>query len=271
MVIEQPVKGFGAAGQFMEVALERFGERIEKAPDIPGLEVLMTWHTPFMQHQRDVTIGTNADIQGTDHEIVGCAIIQIGELVAGDAAVLMVPALHQFADCPLHELWQVTQDESGVFAGEFHFAAEGEVVTAKNRGTGNDASGEGLVVTVSQTEHPAVILVGHTALDFHKAKVAHAVVGKAVCLRADGEAVAADRAFHMIHQFDVRDGSPAFGGARCGDVDDLMTFGGASTAVQEQIGVMTVKHRSLRFEMSNHDGYSFRWGSDPKTRRAGAS
>jgi hypothetical protein len=256
--VEQAVEGFRAAGEFGEVAFERFGERIEEAPHIAGGELLIPGLTPFMEDQRDVPVGAHADIECTHHEIVGGAIIEIGELVAGDAAVLMVPALHQFTYGTLHELWQITQDEPGVFAGEFHLATKGEIVAAKDRGTGDDASGEGLVVTVAQAEHPAVILIGHTALDFHEAEVAHAVVSQAVGLCANGEAVAADGAFHMIHQFDVRDGSPAFGGARCGHVDNLMAFGSTSTAMQEEVGVMTVKRRSLRFEMSNHDGYSFR-------------
>jgi hypothetical protein len=256
--VEQAVEGFRAAGQFGEVAFERFGERIEEAPHIAGGELLIAWLTPFVEDQRDVPVGAHADIESTHHEVVGGAVVEIGELVAGDATVLMVPALHQFAHGTLHELWQVTQDEPGVFAGEFYLSTEGEIVAAKDRGAGDDASGEGLVVTVAQAEHPAVILIGLAALDFHEAEVAHAVVREAVCLRADGEAVAADRAFHMIHQFDVRDGSPAFGGARCGHVNDLMTFGGTSTAMQEEVGVMTMKRRSLRFEMSNHDAYSFR-------------
>ncbi len=103
MVVEQAVEGFRAAGEFGEVAFQRFGERIEEAPDVPGLESLMAWHTPFMQHQRDVPVGADTDIQGTDHKIVGRAVVEVGELVAGDATVLMVPALHQPAHGALNE------------------------------------------------------------------------------------------------------------------------------------------------------------------------
>ena len=119
MVVEQAVESFRAAGEFGEVALQRFGERIEEAPDVPGLEVLMTWHTPFMQHQRDVAIWADTDIQGTNHEIVGRAVVEIGEFVVGDATVLMVPALHQSSHSTLNEAGQITQDEPRVLAGEF--------------------------------------------------------------------------------------------------------------------------------------------------------
>ncbi len=132
VVVEQAVERFRAAGEFGEIAFQRFGERIEQAPDVPGLEVFMTWHTPFMQHQRDVPVGTDSDIQSTNHEIVGCAVVEVGEFVAGDAAVLMVPALHQTAHSALNEAGQITHDEPRVFAGEFDLAVKGKVVAAKH-------------------------------------------------------------------------------------------------------------------------------------------
>lgn len=106
--VEQAVEGFRSAGEFDEVAFERFGERIEQAPHVACGELLIAWLTPFVEDQRDVPIGAYADIQRTHHEVVGGAIIEVGELVAGDAAVLVVPAIHQFAHGTLHELWQVT-------------------------------------------------------------------------------------------------------------------------------------------------------------------
>ncbi len=132
VVVEQAVESFRAAGEFGEVAFQRFGERIEEAPDVPWLERLMTWHTPFMQHQRDLPIGADTDIQGTNHEIVGCAVVEVGEFVARDSAVLMVPALHQPAHGALNEARQITQDEPGVLAGEFDLAVKGEVVAAEH-------------------------------------------------------------------------------------------------------------------------------------------
>lgn len=78
----------------------------------------MTWHTPFMQHQRDVPVGTNADSQSPHYKIVGRAVIEVGEFLAGDAAVLMVPALHQPAHGALNEAGQITHDEPSVLAGE---------------------------------------------------------------------------------------------------------------------------------------------------------
>ena len=132
VVVEKAVEGFRAAGEFVEIALQCFGERIEEAPDVPGLEVLMTWHTPFMQHQREVAIWADTDIQGTNHEIVGRAVVEVGEFVVGDATILMVPALHQPAHGALDEAGQITQDEPGVLAGEFDLPVKREIVAAKH-------------------------------------------------------------------------------------------------------------------------------------------
>ncbi len=66
----------GAFRKLLEVALQHFGERIEQAPDVPRLEFLMTWLTPFMQHQRNVPVGAGTDIQSTNQEIVGRAVVE---------------------------------------------------------------------------------------------------------------------------------------------------------------------------------------------------
>ncbi len=114
-------------------------------------------------------------------------------------------------------------------------------------------------MAVAQAEHPAVILVVFATLDFHEAEVAHAVVGEAVGLRADGQTVATNGAFHLLHQFDVRDRTPAFCGMRGGDGDDFLPFSGTSTAVEDEVGMGSLNERGgFEFKMSNHRDSYFR-------------
>ncbi len=114
-------------------------------------------------------------------------------------------------------------------------------------------------MAVAQAEHPAVILVVLTTLDFHEAEVPHAVVCEAVGLSSDAQAVAAEGEFHLLHQFDVRDGTPAFRGMRSGDGDDFLPFSGTSAAVEDEVGMGTLNERwGFEFEMSNHGNGSFR-------------
>jgi hypothetical protein len=63
-------------------------------------------------------------------------------------------------------------------------------------------------------------------------------VTEAVRLGADGEAVAADDVLDLRDKLNVRDGCPGGCGVRCGHVDDLVTFGGFGTAVEDQVGGM---------------------------------
>ena len=214
----------------------------------------MTWLTPFMQHQRNVPVGANADIKSTDHEIVRRAVVEVSELIAGDAVVLMVPALHKPANRALYEAGKVAEDEPGVLAGKFDFAIKGEVVAAKHGRSCHNACGECFVVAVAQAEHPAVVLIVLTTLDFHEAEVAHAVVCEAVGLGADTQAVAAEGKLHLFHQFDVRNGAPAFRGIRSGDGDDFLPFSGTSAAVEDEVGMGTLDEGGgFWFEMSNHN------------------
>lgn len=124
MVVEQPVEGLGAAGQFQQAALQGFSEGVEQGPDVARLEVLVTRFPPFVEHRGDETVAAHPDIVGADHEIVGGAVIEIGELVVGDAGVLVMPALHQFADCSLDQTGQITNDISSMLASQFHLARE---------------------------------------------------------------------------------------------------------------------------------------------------
>lgn len=124
MVVEQPVQGFCATGQFKKVPLECLRERIEQAPHIAWLEILVTRFSPFVEHRGDEAVAADPDIVSADHEIVGGAVVEIGELVVGDAGVLVVPALPQFPDRPMHQTGQITDDEPRVFSGEFHLPAE---------------------------------------------------------------------------------------------------------------------------------------------------
>ena len=243
MVVEQAVQGFGAFGQLDEVAFEGFGERVEQAPHRALMERLMARVPPLLQHVRQLPGGADADVQGAHHQIVSGAVLQFGVFVAGDALILVVPALHQSAYRALHQLRQIPQDEPGVLAREFDLAAEAEVVANEDTGTGGDAGRERLVVTVAQAEHPAVVLVGLATLDLHQAEVAQAVVTQAVRLGADGETVTVDDAFHLADQFNVRNGCPGGRGSWRGCVDDLVTFGGFGTAVEDQVGGMPPRGR----------------------------
>ena len=119
-----------------------------------------------------------------------------------------MPLRHELTDGALRYQWQVTSDELRMLSGEFNFAAEAEVVTDEHGSTSDDASRERLVVTVSETEHPAIIIAGLLPVDFHEAEVALTFVAEAVCLIANGEVGHRQRSLHGFNQVQMRNGIP---------------------------------------------------------------
>ncbi len=126
---------------------------------------------PFVEHAAGIRklFGTDADIGSADDEIVGSAILNIGELVDREPGILVMPAVHEFADGGLHESRQIPDDVGRVFAGQLHVTAEARNYRRQNTRAGHKARREGFVMAVAQPQDPAVIWIGLTALDLNAA------------------------------------------------------------------------------------------------------
>lgn len=235
MRIEQAVQRFGAAREFDEVAFQRFGERVEQTPRIPWCERFVSRFAPFVQHSRDELVRAHADIHGAHDQVVCGAVFDIGELIRRDARVLMVPAVHEFADGALNEARQITGDVRGVFARQLHLAGKAEVVADENTRPSGDACGECFVVAVSQSEHPAVVFSVLLAQDFHQSEIALTVVAQAVGLGSDDEAVRSECALDLGDKFEVRNGRPCGRRARRRHELDFGTFYFLSSAVEAEV------------------------------------
>ncbi len=104
VVIEQAVQGFGAFGQLDEVAFQGFGEGVEQAPHRAFLERVVARVTPLLQNMRQLPSRADTDVQGAHDQVMRGAVLQFRVFVAGDALVLVVPALHQPPHRALHQL-----------------------------------------------------------------------------------------------------------------------------------------------------------------------
>ena len=64
---QQCVQSLSALRQFCQRPLpERLRERVEQAPDVPLLEFLIPWLTPFMENRWNEAVGTYAYVGGSD-------------------------------------------------------------------------------------------------------------------------------------------------------------------------------------------------------------
>ena len=107
---------------------------------------------------------------------------------------------------------EVALGEAGVLAAEFDLAGEGEVIAYEDLGPSDHGSWEGLVVTVSQADDPAVVAVvvaGDT--DLKHAEVAGAIVADSMRLAAEVEASAGELFFDLGEQVLVGHGIPCLG------------------------------------------------------------
>ena len=178
MGIEQSVQCLGTLGQFSKVAfLQGLSECVEQAPHVAFFKGIMPWLAPFMQHGWDETVAAHADIRGADDQVMSFDVGDFGFFVSCNAFVLIMPFGEQESDGAADQLRQIAHDEPRVFAREFDLATEAQIVTNEDAGPGDDAGGERLVVTVTKTKHPAIVVTGFLGVDFHQTEVALTLMG----------------------------------------------------------------------------------------------
>lgn len=171
----------------------------------------MTGLSPFMKHFGDQTVGAHVHIGGTDDEVVGIGVGDLGFFVGGDAFVLIVPFREQETDGATDELGEVTNDEPCVFAGEFDLTTEGEIIANEHTGTGNDTCGELLVMAVPKSKNPAIIITGFPGVNLHQTKIPHSIMCQAVGLGADAQMGGFEGFLDGGDELVVRDGTPGGG------------------------------------------------------------
>ncbi len=258
MRIQQPVKGFGAFGQFCEVAIfQRLRERIEERPDIPPLECIMAWLTPLMKDGWDEAVGAHSNIGGADDEVVGFDVGDFGFLVGGDAFVLIMPFGEQETYGTTDKLRQITHDEPGVFAGELDLSREGKVIAHKHAGPGDNAGGEGFIVTVTEPKHPAIIFAGFLGMNFHETEVALAFVRQRMRLGTDAQIGGAQCLLDGGDELMVGDGTPAFCGAWRGHSANFVEVHMGGSTMEHEVGCLAADDKCLGIEIGNHGGGSF--------------
>ena len=97
----------------------------------------MPWIPPFLDDFRDVGDRADLRIHGTDDEIMGLHVGQLGRFVRGESRVLLMPSVVQFAHRSRDELRQIAFDVNGMLASQLDFPGEGEVVADENRSDNN--------------------------------------------------------------------------------------------------------------------------------------
>jgi len=233
--IEQPLKRSRAFRKKRKISFQAFSKRIEQTPGRTRREVRMTRFPPFPKHLRDVTVGNGSHISGPDHDIVGLCIGHAGCAIGGDALVLGMPLLHDPAHCRVGKCGKIAENEPRVPTCQFDLAREAQVVADEHLDPSDDAGREGLVVRVSQAQHPRVI-VGIVAMpDFEKPEVALTIGGEAVGFAEHFDVVCLQGALDLREHLRVGNWHPGMCRLRSWHRGQFPTADGCSAAVQDEV------------------------------------
>lgn len=140
---------------------------------------------------------------------MGSGVFNAGFLVGSDAFVLMMPFCHELTNGSLSDPREVSDDEPGVFSSKFDLSREAEVVANKAASAGDNTCWKCLVVAVSESKHPTVVIIVRRSKDFHQSEVAMTFMTETVGLGADAKIGALEGLLYGLNQSVVRYGAPA--------------------------------------------------------------
>ncbi len=112
-------------------AIRRGSSLSDSVKALNRLHILRVWTphaglAPLVRHGGNQAIAANAHICCADDQVVGARIRYFALFVGSDTNVLFVPLAHELADGPFGNQGQVTHNNPGVLAREFHLAAEAQ-------------------------------------------------------------------------------------------------------------------------------------------------
>jgi len=211
------------------------GNRIEETPNIPRAELPVGGFSPFLEDFGDLDGSDGAAVEGADDEVVRFVVGDALLFVGVDALIELDEAVAQLSNGPAGEVAEVSLGKAGVLAAEFDLAGEGEVVTDEDLGAGDHGGREGLVVTVSQANDPAVVDVLVTGeQEFEETEVACAIVTEGVCLAAELEASVGELFLDFGEEVAVRHGIPGLGVGRSRDFVEVFAGDLLGSAMEQE-------------------------------------
>lgn len=190
MRIQQSVERLRPLREFSQGPFfQSFGERVEQAPDVSGVEFIVLRFSPLMEDGGNEAIATHPHVGCTNDEIMRRRVVDPLVLVGIESGGLVMPLLQHSANPGFNQMRQITNDVPGVLPGQLDLSAEAEVVANEHTGTGHYTSRECFVVGIPQAQHPAIIVVVVAILDFHEAEIPLTLVAQRMSEVADGETV----------------------------------------------------------------------------------
>ena len=234
--VEQPVKRIATLGECQHVAAHDVGERVVQAPEV-ALEfpLAVFGGMPLVENVRERSLADRTATIGASEDVVRLVVLERVGLIGLDALGVVAPSVEQLAESTREDVRKVAQDELGVTTSDLDLVVEGEVIADERSRTSVDASGERLVVRVTQADDsPDVHLLREVrdARHLEQSKVTETTTSKGVSLLSDVETSVADDLTQTLDEREVRDRHPRLRGHGGWGFLDFSGFHGVTAAVQ---------------------------------------
>ena len=230
------MKRIATLGECQHVAAHDVGERVVQAPEV-ALEfpLAVFGSVPLVENVRERSLADRTATIGASEDIVRLVVLERVGLIGLDALGVVAPSVEQLAESTREDVRKVAQDELGVTTSDLDLVVEGEVVADKRSRASVDASGERLVMRVTQAnDSPDVHLLREVrdARHLEQAKVTETTTSKGVSLLRDVETSVADDLTQTLDEREVRDRHPRLRGHGGWGFLDFSGFHGVTAAVQ---------------------------------------
>ena len=228
------MKGFSSGDGCMRVdLLERLGKGVEQRPCCAGPELLMLGFAPMGQNLGDLAGGYGSAVRGLYDKVMGTCVGEAHVAVGFDAFIQLHEMGAKLTDSPCRQLPQVPDSEPCVFPADLDESSKRQIVTNEDPCASHEASGKGLVMTVSQAHHPAVSILRHVAElgHFEDAEVSVAIVADGVGLTEQVEARINELIFHLHDKMPVGEWEPGVGCRWCPDAKERIPLDDLSSAM----------------------------------------
>jgi len=230
------VKRIATLRECQHVAAHDVGETVVQAPEVAlKFPIAMLWRMPLVENVRQCRLAHRTATIGASENVVRLVILERVCLIGFDALRVVAPSVEQLTESTREDAGKVAQDELGVTTSDLDLVVKGEVIADERSRASIDASGERLVVRVTQADDsPDVLLLREVrdARNLEESKVTETIASKGVSLLRDGQTSVADDLAQTLDEREVGDRHPRQRGHWGWGFLDFSGFHGVTAAVQ---------------------------------------
>ena len=199
------MQGLAALGERKQVPLVHLGEGVVQGPEVARGKLLVRGLLPLIEDIRDHRLADCTGPIATQDQIARFLIGKLAPLIGRDARFVLRPHIGQGTNRTPDNLGQVAQHVRRMATGEHNLVVKNEIAAHEGSVARADASGETLVVRVTQADDGASG-ASLAEVNLEKAEVTLTEAGNRVQFLLDGQIRRAHIVAEDRNEIRVRDG-----------------------------------------------------------------